>query len=438
MQPANYHPQLSSQIREVFGETAELPPGIEGLLQKISQTYAQNDTYQTQLEAKIAQSAEQLIASTSRAYSFLDSLHMGLIMCDVNSQVVFTNLSVRHLLAMKAIVSDRQQISEQEVHWDIDTIDKLLQPSFQLKERVKQSLQTNQALEFKAVNFGKRVLRLFIAPMVNETGLAVQQFGTVVLVEDVTEQVVHERSRDEFFSIGSHELRTPLTAIRGNASLIKNYYGDKLPDNDVVEMIDDIHESAVRLIQIVNDFLDVSALEQGKIQMNPEAFLPGGIVQDVVHDLHALCESKTVSLIADPNVMAVPAIKADKQRFKQVIYNLVGNAIKFTDSGSISISAQIDGNYVRFAVTDTGTGMSAENQRLLFRKFQQAGSSLLSRDNTKGTGLGLYISKLIVEMSGGKIGLARSELGKGSTFAFTLPRAEVSAETQSGPEQVAQ
>jgi signal transduction histidine kinase len=123
-------------------------------------------------------------------------------------------------------------------------------------------------------------------------------------------------------------------------------------------------------------------------------------------------------------------VTADKQRITQVIYNLLGNAVKFTDAGSITVTARADEQFVYIIVTDTGKGMSTENQRLLFRKFQQAGSSLLSRDDTKGTGLGLYISRLIIEQSGGTIGLESSELGKGSSFVFSVPRTK--AQTLSG------
>jgi signal transduction histidine kinase len=188
--------------------------------------------------------------------------------------------------------------------------------------------------------------------------------------------------------------------------------------------VDDIHSSAVRLIEIVNDFLDVSALEQGKIQMRPERFALADVAGEVLRELGSVTHAKGVKLVLDPSMESAPQILADRQRMKQVIYNLVGNANKFTANGSITLSARVSDTTVECLVTDTGTGMSEENQRLLFRKFQQAGDSLLTRDATKGTGLGLYISKLIVEKTGGRIGLVRSEPGKGSTFVFSVPRAK--------------
>lgn len=424
MQPSDYHFLLARQISATIGDTSNLPATVQTLLKNISDTYKEFDRQQGAIKAEIKLRTDQLMASTSRAYSFLDSLHMGFIMCDLSGEVVVTNQAVQNILSQKMTgTNDKPAPQPTNIDWTIATIDGLLQPELALKQLVLNSLSTNKPLEAKATNFGKRVLHLFIAPMVNELSSGEkQQLGVVILVEDITEQKVLERSKDEFLSIASHELRTPLTAIRGNASLIKQYYGDRLPDKDTVEMIDDIHESAIRLIDIVNDFLDASSLEQGKMKMNPESFLLEEVVQGAIRELHTLAGSKGLTLVCDPSVATAPNVTADKQRIKQVIYNLIGNAVKFTETGSITITTRSDEHFVYVNVTDTGKGMSAENQRLLFRKFQQAGGSILSRDDTKGTGLGLYISKLIIEQSGGTIGLESSELGRGSSFAFSLPR----------------
>jgi signal transduction histidine kinase len=426
MQPTDLHQLLISQLNEKLGANPELSESFKSLLAQISETYQNYDTNLKTTKQQFELRTAQLIASTSNAYSFLDSLNMGFIMCDVNTQVVLTNNSAKKILSTNLASDDKpQQPQNSQFEWNIDNLDRLLQPDIKLKELVLLCLKSSKPQEAKEVNAGKSVLHLFIAPMINEDSDGNKhQIGAIILVEDITEQKVLERSKDEFLSIASHELRTPLTAIRGNAALIKKYYGDRLPDEDTVEMIDDIHESSVRLIEIVNDFLDVSAIEQGKIIMNPETFLIDEVVDDVMYDLQGLCDLKGIKLLKDNGSASINKVYADKQRIKQVLYNLVGNAIKFTDSGSVTINNSSDGNYVYIKIIDTGRGMSSENQHLLFRKFQQAGSSLLTRDNTKGTGLGLYISKLIIELSDGKIELEHSELGKGSTFVFSIPVAK--------------
>jgi len=116
----------------------------------------------------------------------------------------------------------------------------------------------------------------------------------------------------------------------------------------------------------------------------------------------------------------MPAVYADKNRVKQIIYNLLGNAMKFTEHGTITIDARIQGKKLKILIVDTGPGISAAEQRLLFHKFQQSTNNFTTRES-RGTGLGLYISKLLSEQMGGRISLDHSEPGKGSTFAFTLP-----------------
>ncbi len=421
MQPVNFHQLLTVQIRQTLGQNPSLTPQLGSLLQLISATYTEQDNKNSQLQQDVKTRTDQLIASTSRAYSFLDSLKMGFIMTDVKPDVVLANNSVKTMLLSKGAAPAAENSAPSE--WTLAKIDQILQPDLKITDLITDSLQTNQPHEIGEVNIGQFVARVFIAPMISDNGNGdIQKIGAVILLEDITEQKMLDRSKDEFLSIASHELRTPLTAIRGNSAMINKYYAAELTNPDLKEMINDIHESSVRLIELVNDFLDVSALEQGKMPINPETINLQDIVTDVVRELQNLCDEKGIKLISDVSVASAPPVLADRQRTKQVIYNLVGNAVKFTEQGSITISTQLDENFVYTSVTDTGRGMSPENQRLLFRKFQQASNNILTRDTTKGTGLGLYISKLIVEQSGGRIGLKSSELGKGTTFTFTLPR----------------
>ena len=127
------------------------------------------------------------------------------------------------------------------------------------------SHKKKKLIEIKEISFGNKFLHFYIAPIIANIGKNESDIGTVILFDDITEEKVLNRSKDEFFSIASHELRTPLTAIKGNTSLILDHYKEKLADPELKEMIDDIHESSIRLIDIVNDFLNVSRLEQGRL-----------------------------------------------------------------------------------------------------------------------------------------------------------------------------
>jgi signal transduction histidine kinase len=262
---------------------------------------------------------------------------------------------------------------------------------------------------------GKQFLRVYVSPISHEN----TSIGCAILIEDVTEARILARSKDEFFTIASHELRTPLIAIRGYASMIKEFFPDKLPDADLIRMVDRIDTSGQRLISIVNSFLDVSRLEQGKMDFKIEQFDLNEVIKACVEELQTVAAEKHLGFAFEPNP-ALPQLNTDKNLTKQVLYNLIGNAIKFTEHGGVSVEARREDDHATVLVHDTGGGVPPEAQALLFRKFQQTGDSLFTRDNSQGTGLGLYISKLIIEGLGGSIGLRESS-EKGSTFYFTLP-----------------
>jgi two-component system, OmpR family, sensor histidine kinase ResE len=434
MTPSKYNSLLMQQIGDYLEGNTELSPQLLNLLTAISNSYDYYDKSLHQAVERVIQRTDQLIASTSQAYSFLDNINKGFIMCDTSGEVVLTNNSLRHILSLKSNPNDRSVSGDKaNTSITIDYLDSLFNPDFELKKYVIGCIKDSKVIERDDITFGKGILHLYLTPLLNNEGKDNQQlFGVVILIEDVTEQKLLDRSKDEFLSIASHELRTPLTAIRGNAALIQKYYSAQITDKDMKEMVDDIHESSIRLIGIVNDFLDVAAIEQGKIKMIPEQFNLRLVIDDVSRELEELFKANGLYLKCDPSIDEQPSVWADKQRTKQVIINLVGNAIKFTGEGGITLSAFNDEHFVYVDVTDTGKGMSEENQKLLFRKFQQAGSNLLTRDTTKGTGLGLYISKQIIELSGGKIGLKSSKPDVGSVFEFSLPRQKPVETSQSG------
>jgi signal transduction histidine kinase len=433
-QHAEYHKLLQRQIRKTLGENPNISPELQSLLQRISETYDQADddhelierslelsskelsNINKSIEEKVGERTEELQKEHIRFMSSINSLGIGFIMCDTNDRVMTMNPAIQKILASRTHLAPSRQ------DWTINEIDGLLRPGFEFREALHHSRESGEKLEFREVELGHLTLRLFISPIVRpDQPDPTHGLGVVVLVEDVTEQAMIERSRNEFFSIASHELRTPLTAIQGNAEIMKKYYSDQL-DPALVTIVGDIHESAARLIQIVSDFLDASALEQGKMPLQTIELRLQDLIHDMTPKLESICNAKGLRLILAPELTSLPVAKGDPGRIKQVIYNLVSNAAKYTEQGSVTINGDTKDGFVFLSVTDTGRGMSADDQHLLFRKFQQAGSSILTRDTPKGTGLGLYISKLIIEHSGGTIGLSYSEVGKGSSFVFSLPQ----------------
>ena len=271
------------------------------------------------------------------------------------------------------------------------------------------------------VTFGPRFFRFFFMPIAGAK--AKTTLGTVLLMEDVTEAKTMERSRDEFFSIASHELRTPLTAIRGNSGMLLDFYKKQLADPDMHSMVDDIHGASLRLIAIVNDFLDMSRLEMGKFVFKNEPFNITSLIREILREYGVTGANHKLKLELAPFAGPDPWVRADADRARQVIINLISNGIKVTTQGGVTIHLVPQKRNLHIKVTDTGMGIPVDSQHLLFRKFQQASNNILTRDNTQSTGLGLYISKLLVSGMHGRIFLEHSEVGHGTTFVLELPQA---------------
>jgi signal transduction histidine kinase/HAMP domain-containing protein len=415
-----YIKRITGPIKELTLKTAEVAHG--NLNVEPAATTASNELGQlansfnrmvielrgSQLKIK-EQNQKLLQNEQTRLGASINSLHVGFIMTDQHKRVILLNGAARKILALKP--------EDQPATEDIDA---RMGEEVAFLGGLERVLRTHKSLEKKAVVYNNAILRVFMSPILGEVGEPDQNLGVVVLLEDITEAKELERSKDEFFSIASHELRTPLTAVRGNSAMLQQMYAPKLNDRDFDEMVSDIHGASVRLIEIVNDFLDATRLEQGKIRFETVDFKLNEVVQAVGYEMATVAKDKGVKLVVGRSLAKLPLVHADKNRVKQIVYNLVGNALKFTEKGSISIDAHAEGGKLKVFVHDNGPGISEENQHMLFRKFQQASNSFMTRES-RGTGMGLYISKLLCEQMGGRIALEKSELGKGTTFSFTIP-----------------
>jgi signal transduction histidine kinase len=252
---------------------------------------------------------------------------------------------------------------------------------------------------------------LLVISLVTFGALAV----AIYMIHQITLRDRTIQLKNDFFSIASHELRTPLSVIRGNSSLILQIFGPK-SEPKLSEIAQSIYDSSVRLNKIVSNFLDAARLEGGQL---PLSIQPIGLeppVSPVIKELRTLAEQKGLYVRLELPV-GLPQVMVDPVRVQQVVYNLVGNALKFTEKGGVTVKAEVDVGKVVVSVTDTGRGMSESQQRMLFKRFQQ----IQKTDMTNGTGLGLYISKMLVEKMGGRIWLSASEEGKGSVICFSVP-----------------
>lgn len=230
------------------------------------------------------------------------------------------------------------------------------------------------------------------------------------------------RLKSEFLNTMSHELRTPLTVMMGNIAFLTD--PDDIPDEeDMLDIATDIEKAGEHLMQLINDLLDISKIEAGKMELNKERVAVRRLVDDCLATMGPLAKQKGLDLNDDVTDME---ISADPLRIKQVLLNLLSNAVKFTDQGSVTVSVEsIDGR-ASFQIVDTGCGIEKEKVGLVFEKFTQVDGSATRAAG--GSGLGLTITKKLVELHGGDI-TADSELGKGTVFRFNLPADEHSDHT---------
>jgi PAS domain S-box-containing protein len=292
--------------------------------------------------------------------------------------------------------------------------------------------QPQQVLTAEIPLAGDRVGKA-VATSVGKTtdgGVSTQAIATVILIRDITAEKEVDQMKTDFISTVSHELRTPLTSVLGFAKLIQKKLDEVVfpvvPRDDkkmnrtlrqVEDNLEIILSEGLRLTTLINDVLDIAKMEAGKVDWKMEPLRIEEVVNRAIAATDALFQAKQVEMIAEiPSNL--PDVLGDRDRLIQVVINLLSNAIKFTDSGSVTCQVLQNPETLSIRITDTGMGIAPEDCQAVFEKFKQVGDTLT--DKPKGTGLGLPICKQIVEHHNGMIWV-ESEIGKGSTFAFTLP-----------------
>ena len=255
------------------------------------------------------------------------------------------------------------------------------------------------------------------APVYETRGVIV---GATVILQDVTRLRRFEELKNDLVATVAHEFRTPLTSLRMAVHLCTEQVAGPLTDKQA-ELLQAAREDCDRLQDMVDDFLDLSRIESGRVELNPLPTEVSSMIVGAVDEHRADAEAKGVNLSAQVSLHEC-RVSADRERIGHVFSNLISNAVRHTSKGgSITLGAEAVDGSVRFTVADTGTGIPEEYQERIFEKFFQVPDS-----GPKGTGLGLYIANEIVRAHGGDIGV-ESEPGKGSTFWFTLPLAAKTA-----------
>ena len=257
--------------------------------------------------------------------------------------------------------------------------------------------------------------------------MAVQNSSLYTSVKESAEQLERaneklkelDKLKDEFVSLASHELRTPMTAIK--SYLWMTLKGDAGEINEKQKQyLDRAYMSVDRLIKLVNDMLNISRIESGRLTVNMQKVDIYEITEEVLDEVRPKANEQGVNIVFSPNQTISPVL-ADADKIKEVIFNLVGNSLKFTPKdGSITITFRLNGEFLETEIKDTGSGISNENISKLFQKFGMIPESYVMNKTASGTGLGLYICRSIIEIHKGKIWVTSDGVGKGAAFCFTL------------------
>jgi signal transduction histidine kinase len=250
-----------------------------------------------------------------------------------------------------------------------------------------------------------------------QSSLAIQNARLFLEIEDKSRQLeAASQHKSEFLANMSHELRTPLNAIIGFSEVLADAMFGEVNEKQA-EYLGDIQESGRHLLSLINDILDLSKIEAGRMELEPADFDLPGAIDNALTLVRERAGRRGIALGREIDER-VGMIRGDERKVKQVVLNLLSNALKFTpEGGRIDVRATVSEGTAEVSVADTGVGIAPEDQEAVFEEFRQVGTA---DKKVEGTGLGLALSRKFIELHGGRIWV-KSEVGTGSTFTFTLP-----------------
>lgn len=430
------HRALERQMKRYFRNMA-IPPQWKAFLDAINTTYVHFDEDRTLLdhslelsskefldlnkrlarekeviEQKVKERTFELEYEKKKLYEITQNMAVGAILLDSEGRVVFVNKAIEDILGCSNMrlgeVADKFYTAFSSVS---------------AKEKLDKCI-AGEPSEIVGAGYNNKIFQILFRCITSG-----DSSEHLIWIQDITKAELLERAKKEFVAIASHEMRTPLAIIRGQTELLLVAPAIKSAAQDVKDKLKSIYNSSVRLLYIVNDFLDITWLEEKRIVFKKESFAITPLIQEVISDIKKMAEQKNISLIFNKPETFLPNVLANRERLLQVVINLIANAIQYTKKGNITVDVLREGTYfLKVLVKDTGIGIEPEKQSSLFQKFQITGKVFME-SKEYGSGMGLYIAKLLVEQMGGSIKLEESKVGKGSTFSFTVPVAGSLPET---------
>ncbi len=391
---------------------------------------------------KIAQLSGQLVSSELRIETLFNSLADGVVLIGKDGKILLINPTASQMVEWpreEAIGLDANAVINLKSEKGQD-LDSKLNPIFLALNQKKPSFQ-----ELQLVGRSGRavIVSVVVSPVVLPKSQEVT--GTIAVMRDITSRRAEEHRRADFISTASHEMRTPVAAIEGYLALALNDKVAKV-DTKAREFLVKAHESTQHLGKLFQDLLTSAKAEDGRLVSHPVVVEIGEFLEKTVEGLRFSAEKKNLALDfivgnGEPapggkQVKPLYYASVDPDRMREVITNLFDNAVKYTDAGRISVGLNGDNDVVQIYIKDTGHGIPPEDVPHLFQKFYRVDNT--ATRSIGGTGLGLFISRKIIELYGGRIWV-ESQLSKGSTFYINLPRlsAQKVAELQSNQNSIA-
>ena len=359
---------------------------------------------------------QQVEATQNR--SILEGIADGVLVTNAEEKIILFNVASERILGLK-----RNEVMGRPITEFVGIYGVAGKGLLEAISRWSQDPGSYRPGEYAAAQLeleDQRVISIHLAPV----STAEEYLGSVSVLRDITREVEVDRLKSEFVTNVSHELRTPMTSIKGYADvLLMGAAGPLTPDQG--KFLDVIKSNADRLSMLVNDLLDISRIESGRVELVMRPISLNEIIREVMATLQGRMDEENKQLSIQLDLPSdLPPVWGDRERVTEVVMNLADNAYNYSHpGGTITVQAKLDEveQIVQVEVTDTGVGVAPEDQPRLFDRFYRGEDALVLA--TPGTGLGLPIAKQLMEMHGGRLWLVRSELGQGTTFAFTLPLA---------------
>lgn len=431
--PDQPHSLLKRQIRRHLAGAEAIPAEWRSFVAAVNQAYRQFDDDRRLLERSLDLTSQELLHANSEMRAvferLINSSADGILAFDSQCRYVVWNPGMERIFGLSAHQTLGQRAADVFPSFEASGEDQVYQAALAGRAMVDHNRQyrlpgSEQPSFFEG----------YYSPLFNESGTII---GGMAIIRDITERKRAERelqrakeaaeaasrAKSTFLANMSHELRTPLTAIIGYSELLQKE-SEGLAHNVIVADLDKIVAAGKHLLSLINDVLDLSKIEAGRIELNRETFDLATLLDDVVATIGPLTTRSGNRLRVELSG-EIGAMHADQMKVRQTLLNLLSNACKFTDRGTITLRAAREAvggaEWVRFIVADTGIGMSDGQLRELFQPFVQGDASTTRRYG--GSGLGLAISQRFCQLMGGEINVV-STIGQGSTFTVRLPASQ--------------